>query len=70
MKKGLAVLAMVMVIVGITYNTFDWENIRENTTQAIVTLVNGSNIQLNAEEAALPIAQGEKKVVITDLGMV
>jgi hypothetical protein len=70
MKKGFAVLGMFMVVVAITYTAFDWQNIRENTTQEIVSLVNGTKIELNAEEASLPIAQGEKKVVITDLGMV
>jgi FtsH-binding integral membrane protein len=70
MKKGFAVLGMIMVVVAITYTAFDWQNIRENTTQEIVSLVNGTKIELNAEEASLPIAQGEKKVVITDLGMV
>jgi hypothetical protein len=70
MKKGFALLGMVIVVVGITYSAFDWQNIRDNTTQVIVSLVNGTKIELNAEEEDLPIAQGEKKVVITDLGMV
>jgi copper chaperone CopZ len=70
MKKGFAILALFIVAVVITYNAFDWRNIVDNTSKAMVSLVNGTTIELNAEEAALPVAPQERKVVISDLGMV
>jgi copper chaperone CopZ len=62
-------LAIVFVTV-IVYRSVDWGNLKQNANQAFVGLVNGERFELNTKEANLPVHSGEKKVVITDLGMV
>jgi copper chaperone CopZ len=70
MKKGFAFLAIVFVVTVIVYRSVDWGILKQNANQAFVELVNGERFELNTKEANLPVHSGERKVVISDLGMV
>jgi ABC-type enterochelin transport system substrate-binding protein len=71
MKKGLAFLAIIIVLIAIGYTSMNGDSKTNHASQANqeVTLKNGEKMKLTAEESALKPAQGEQKVVITDLGM-
>jgi ferric-dicitrate binding protein FerR (iron transport regulator) len=71
MKKGLAFLAVVIVVIAVGYTSINWNSDTQSSTQANqdVSLRDGETIKLTAEEAALTAGQGEKKVILTDLGM-
>jgi ferric-dicitrate binding protein FerR (iron transport regulator) len=71
MKKGTAFLAVIVVAIAIAYGSFNWGSDSERAAKANqeVSLQDGGTIELTAEEAALSAGPGEKKVVLTDLGM-
>jgi ferric-dicitrate binding protein FerR (iron transport regulator) len=71
MKKILAFLALAIVIALVAYTSIDWQSDTDNAAQANqnVPLKSGGTIQLTAEENALTAGPGEKKIVLTDLGM-
>jgi hypothetical protein len=70
MKKVMAIVVFALIASAITYFSFDWNG--KNTTEASqkVSLTDGSTIGLVPEEIALGVDEGEKKVIVTDLGMV
>jgi ferric-dicitrate binding protein FerR (iron transport regulator) len=71
MKKGFAFMAVIIVAIAVAYGSFNWKSDTENDAQANqdVALQDGGTIKLTEDEAALTAASGEKKVVITDIGM-
>jgi ferric-dicitrate binding protein FerR (iron transport regulator) len=71
MKKGIAFMAVIIVAIAVAYGSFNWKSDTENAAQANqdVALQDGGTIKLTEDEAALTAASGEKKVVITDIGM-
>jgi hypothetical protein len=70
MKKVVALVTLVFIASAITYFSFDWNG--KDTTEAIenVSLSDGSTVGLVPEEIVLKVNAGEKKVIITNLGMV
>jgi hypothetical protein len=71
MKKGFSFLVIAIIAVAVVYTSVNW-----NSDQESVNEVNqggsddsGGTLQLTEQEASLTANPGEKKVVITDLGM-
>jgi copper chaperone CopZ len=71
MKKGFAFMAVIIVAIAVAYISFNWKSDTENAAQANqeVALQDGGTIELTKDEASLTAAPGEKKVIITDIGM-
>lgn len=70
MKKVIAFVGLILIASAITYFSFDWNSQKSTEANQNVLLTNGSNIGLVPEEIALTVNDGEKKVIVTDLGMV
>jgi hypothetical protein len=70
MKKVVALLGIIFIASAITYISFDWSGKDITEASENVLLTDGSTIGLVPEEIALKVNEGEKKVIITDLGMV
>jgi hypothetical protein len=68
MKKVVALLGIIFIASAITYFSFDWSG--KDITSENVLLTDGSTIGLVPEEIALGVKEGEREVIITDLGMV
>jgi hypothetical protein len=71
MKKGLAFLAVFIIVIAVGYTSINWNSDTQNTSQTNqdVSLKDGEIIKLTAEENAPTANLGEKKVILTDLGM-
>jgi copper chaperone CopZ len=78
MKKGIWFLVIVLFIAGVVYNSFNFSSSVEGspeqegetgTSLTEVKLTNGEMMSLIREEAALQASSGQKKVVLTELGM-
>jgi ABC-type enterochelin transport system substrate-binding protein len=71
MKKGIAFLAVAIIAVAVAYTSISWNSDQESADQANqeVPVEGGEVLQLTEQEASLSANPGEKKVVITDLGM-
>ncbi len=71
MKKVIAFLGLAVVVAIIGFSSGIWGNKQDGSTHAQhqVALTNGGSIALNHEEMMLPVRTGEKKVVLSDLGM-
>jgi copper chaperone CopZ len=55
MKRGLVFLSAFVVILAVSYGLYSWK---------------ANAIEMTSQEASLTVRSGEKKVMITDLGMV
>jgi copper chaperone CopZ len=77
MRKGIWFLGIVLFIIGLVYLSSKYmtpiggssETTDRQYDSVEVKLANGEMIELTGEEAALEAAEGEKKVVLTQLGM-
>lgn len=77
MKKGIWILGTVLFIIGLVYLSSKYMTPIGGSSETTdgqydstgVTLANGEMIDLTGEEAALEASAGEKKVVLTQLGM-
>jgi hypothetical protein len=70
MKKVVALIGLVFIASAITYFSFDWNSQKSTEASQNVSLTDGSTVGLVPEEIALKVNEGEKKVIVTDLGMV
>jgi hypothetical protein len=77
MRKGIWFLGIVLFIIGLVYLSSKYmtpiggssETTDRQYDSVEVKLANGEMIELTGEEATLEAAEGEKKVVLTQLGM-
>lgn len=69
MKKIVALTSFFIVAVAIGYSSINWDSDNEAAGTENVTLSNGNQMALNQKEAALSANPGEKKVVLTGLGL-
>lgn len=78
MKKGLWFVGIVLFIAAVAYNSFNFSFSVERsperesaagTSLSEAQLASGKTINLTKEEADLQASSGQKKVVLTDLGM-
>jgi hypothetical protein len=69
MTKTIALATFVIVSVAVAYYSVNWDADKEASGTENVTLSNGNQIALTEKEAALSANAGEKKVVLTGLGL-
>jgi hypothetical protein len=71
MKIYFAMLAFVIIGGAVVYTSFDWGSNDEDQGQAMeeTSLKSGGSIKLTEKEATLEPSQGQRKVVLTGLGM-
>lgn len=69
MNKIIALLAVVFVGGIVAFTSINWSSGGEQQTSQSASLKNGGTIELTKKEASIPVSQGERKVVLTDLGM-
>jgi hypothetical protein len=71
MNKILALIAVLVIGGVVAYTSIDWQSAAGNSEQANqqTSLKSGGSIQLTEKEAALTPSNGEKKVVLMNLGM-
>jgi hypothetical protein len=71
MKKGFSFLAVAIISVAVAYSSINWNSDQESVDEVNqdVSDEGGGTFQLSGQESALTANPGEKKVVITNLGM-
>jgi hypothetical protein len=71
MKKGLAFLTVATIAIAVAYTSVNWNSNQESMDRVDqdVSDAGGETLQLTEQEASLTANPGEKKVIITDLGM-